>query len=216
VAAALEQTDFGVICLTAANLDRPWLLFEAGALAKRLDVACVVPLCIDLTPADVTMPLASFQGRTFSEEGVLRLVTDLNAARENPLPSGSFEKLFKAVWPDLQNEVVSATHANPSDPPQSHRGAQDVMGELVETVRRIERRIDNLPSDSISESVVAHLVGEVIDATSELWRIYNPPGGQPIKELARVAERFRTIANRAAASGLPVPRSFGVPSLEPL
>ena len=43
IAAELEQADYGIICLTSKNLDRPWLLFEAGALAKRFDAARVVP-----------------------------------------------------------------------------------------------------------------------------------------------------------------------------
>jgi hypothetical protein len=31
IAAELEQADYGIICLTSTNLDRPWSLFEAGA-----------------------------------------------------------------------------------------------------------------------------------------------------------------------------------------
>src|SRR5690348_3571721 len=48
---ALEDTDFGIVCVTAANQHKEWLMFEAGALAKRLATARVVPLCIDLPPA---------------------------------------------------------------------------------------------------------------------------------------------------------------------
>ena len=36
VAVELERTNFGIICLTKANQERPWVLFEAGALAKGL------------------------------------------------------------------------------------------------------------------------------------------------------------------------------------
>jgi hypothetical protein len=31
----LEKSDFGLICLTPENLASPWLLFEAGSLAKK-------------------------------------------------------------------------------------------------------------------------------------------------------------------------------------
>jgi TIR domain len=89
VARQLDEADYGIICLTSANRDRPWMLFEAGALAKRFDTGRVVPLLIDLEPADVSMPLASFQGRALNEEGVRRLVHDMNSLLENPRPNCS-------------------------------------------------------------------------------------------------------------------------------
>jgi len=36
IAAELEQADYGIICLTSTNLDRPWLLFEADAWRSDL------------------------------------------------------------------------------------------------------------------------------------------------------------------------------------
>jgi TIR domain len=36
LAEELESTHVGVICLTPENLRAPWLLFEAGALSKRV------------------------------------------------------------------------------------------------------------------------------------------------------------------------------------
>jgi hypothetical protein len=44
----LSQTKFGIICLTPENQHKPWLAFEAGALAKTVDDAYVVPYLIDM------------------------------------------------------------------------------------------------------------------------------------------------------------------------
>jgi TIR domain len=44
LATILEQAQFGIICLTPDNIDRPWILFEAGALSKALTNAYVCPL----------------------------------------------------------------------------------------------------------------------------------------------------------------------------
>ncbi len=69
LAEQLEKIDYGVICLTAANTDSPWLLFEAGSLAKSVQEARVVPYLIDLAPTDVSYPLAQFQGVTADRAG---------------------------------------------------------------------------------------------------------------------------------------------------
>src|SRR5437588_334187 len=52
----LEQSNCGILCVTPENQHSPWLLFEAGALAKRLDKARVCPFLFDLTPTDLTGP----------------------------------------------------------------------------------------------------------------------------------------------------------------
>jgi len=43
VAGALEELNFGILCLTPENLTSAWLLFEAGALSKTVSESRVVP-----------------------------------------------------------------------------------------------------------------------------------------------------------------------------
>jgi TIR domain len=102
LAVELERSDFGIICLTSSNQDSPWLIFEAGALAKHLKVARVVPLCIDLSPVAVEGPLSAFQGVSFSEDGMRRLVHDVSAVRRKPISKEQVDKLFDAMWPSLE------------------------------------------------------------------------------------------------------------------
>src|SRR6266404_1604418 len=48
----LERASFGVICLTPENLNAPWLLFEAGAISKKMtDKAHVCPYLLGMSPA---------------------------------------------------------------------------------------------------------------------------------------------------------------------
>jgi len=42
----LKDTSFGIVCLTSENLNAPWILFEAGAIAKSVDSARVVPVLL--------------------------------------------------------------------------------------------------------------------------------------------------------------------------
>ena len=45
----LSNTHNGIVCLTKANLNKPWILFESGALAKGLNSNRVYTFLIDLT-----------------------------------------------------------------------------------------------------------------------------------------------------------------------
>jgi hypothetical protein len=75
----LERATFGIIVITPGNREAPWLLFEAGALSKRLsDKSRVCPYLLDLKTTDVSKPLAEFQGVTANREGTLRLVKSIN------------------------------------------------------------------------------------------------------------------------------------------
>src|SRR5688572_19220319 len=60
IAARLEQSRVGIICLTKENLDAKWILFESGALSKTKD-AYVCTLLLDIDPSDVEQPLGQFQ-----------------------------------------------------------------------------------------------------------------------------------------------------------
>jgi hypothetical protein len=101
IADALDKTDFGIVCVTRENRAAPWLIFEAGALAKSVKTARVVPLCIDLPLTDITGPLARSQGRSLGYDGIRRLVHDLNKETEKPLSSERLDRSFKTAWPQL-------------------------------------------------------------------------------------------------------------------
>src|SRR5947208_7189195 len=61
VAQQLEAADVGIVCVTRDNQSAPWLNFEAGALAKKLESSRVIPLPINLKPSEVQQPLGQCQ-----------------------------------------------------------------------------------------------------------------------------------------------------------
>jgi hypothetical protein len=213
VAAELEKADYGIICLTASNIERPWLLFEAGALAKRFDTARVVPLLIDLGPADVAMPLASFQGRPLSQDGMLRLVRDMNAGRVQPLPAAQLDQLFEGMWPALSIRVTAAQARFAASPLiQAPREAEDVMAELVETVRRIERRMDawsEADLSGLSRKALVDFSNELADAIAQLeafWLSHVPSEG--FTEWETITSRIQALIPAAQKLGMPVEGYF--------
>lgn len=68
LARQLEHTNFGILCLTKESLSSPWLLFEAGALAKALTESRVCPVLLDVDLGDLPPPLAQFNGVQATEQ----------------------------------------------------------------------------------------------------------------------------------------------------
>lgn len=106
LAQQLDQADFGILCVTALNLEAPWLLFEAGALSKSLREGCVVPYLIDCHPSQVRGPLAQFQLVSADEKGTRRLIEAIAErdvdCRTRP---GAVHEAFTASWPRLASAL---------------------------------------------------------------------------------------------------------------
>ncbi len=78
VAKELEASNFGIICITGENLTSPWILFEAGSLAKSLQSSRVIPLLLDLEFSEISGPLAQFQAKKVDEEGLSEVIHSIN------------------------------------------------------------------------------------------------------------------------------------------
>jgi hypothetical protein len=97
IAKALEETDFGIVCVTRENQSSAWLNFEAGAVAKKVGPARAIPLLIDLPPADLKGPVPAFQWRLLNEKDLRLLVHDVNNAAGSKSPRNAGPALGRHV-----------------------------------------------------------------------------------------------------------------------
>lgn len=145
----LKDTTVGIICLTQENKNRPWILFEAGALAKGLSTSRVCTLLIDLEPKDIEDPLAQFNHTFPMRESVLGLVKTLNNALPgNGLDNRILEQVFDTYWPQFEfkfNTVLASTDAQP---PSKPRPKEDVLGEILENTRMLNSKIRRLEREN--------------------------------------------------------------------
>lgn len=103
----METSNFGIVCLTAENIESNWLSFEAGILSKAIKESRVAPYRFQLQATDVGPPLSQFQGVDANEEGTLKLVLSINEAVGKLLPDEeSVKRHFKRWWPDLHDTLV--------------------------------------------------------------------------------------------------------------
>lgn len=134
IEAKLSSTDYGVVVLSAANKDRPWINYEGGALATLLNRRVAVVL-MDLGRADVDTPLAPFQSALFHDrEEMLRLFTEIAQHARASFPAGTVATLFNAAWGSIQESWAP----DPDAAPKRSRSTQEMLEELVERVRSID------------------------------------------------------------------------------
>lgn len=139
----LKDTSIGIILLTQENKDKPWILFESGALAKGLSTNRVCTLLIDLQPTDIRDPLAQFNHTYPNREGLWQLVRTLNASlSEKGLKEKVLERVFDTYWPQFERDfakVLSTT--NDTLVSESKRTNDDMMVELLSSIRNVEKRM---------------------------------------------------------------------------
>jgi len=152
----LESSNIGVICLTRDNTEKPWILFEAGALSKSLERSRVCTLLFDVDPADVKGPLTSFQATRFIKEDFKRLVSAINsAAGESRLETPVLENVFDMWWPKLEEEVAVILKTSGKVGKKEIRSDRDILEELLELTRMSTTRP---PRSRISERAILDLV----------------------------------------------------------
>lgn len=145
----LKDTMVGIICLTQENKTRPWILFEAGALAKGLSTSRVCTLLIDLESKDIEDPLAQFNHTFPNRESVLGLVKTLNSTLgNNGLDNRILEQVFNTYWPQFEErfkEILDTTETHPHSKP---RPKEDVLSEILDNTRILNSRLRKLEHEN--------------------------------------------------------------------
>jgi len=119
----LAQTSYGLVIVTAESATAPWVLFEAGAVAKYPE-ARLIPLLVEFDRESMPAPLQEFTAERCDREGmwdIVRYVAAQSSTRKSrwwkslwgivPLPerqSGEpkLADLFSRQWPDLERELA--------------------------------------------------------------------------------------------------------------
>ena len=135
----LEDTRFGIICLTPDNLPAPWIYFEAGALSKTIaDKAYVCPYLLDVNKSDIEGPLTQFQAKDTNEEGTKNVIQEINKAMaEEGLPPAQLDEAFEKWWPELEKLLQAVPP--PTDEQPSPRDVREIVEETLEGVRGLIR-----------------------------------------------------------------------------
>ncbi len=132
----LEETDVCIIALARNALDSKWIMFEAGAISRKVEKARICPVLFGIEPTDVEGPLARFQATKFSKEEIFQLLTTINSkADDEALTQDVLGRAFKRSWPDFEGKIKEILAAPATSP--AVRGERDLLVEAVELTRNI-------------------------------------------------------------------------------
>ncbi len=132
----LESTNIGLLCLTPENLNQPWIIFEAGALSKRIKESKVCTILFNINNADISGPLAIFQHTRFTKEDFKNLLISINnEGGELKLDDKRLDTVFEKWWPDLEQKVKNILNEEVKPKAVVPRKDREILEEVLDIVR---------------------------------------------------------------------------------
>jgi hypothetical protein len=108
IAGELDESSFGIICVTKDNLSAPWVNFEAGALSKSINKSNVCPFLFNIKRSEVEGPILQFQSTIYEKEDVFKLIKTMNTACvDESIDDSRLDKSFDVWWPILEEGLDS-------------------------------------------------------------------------------------------------------------
>jgi hypothetical protein len=192
IAAELEASKFGVICITRENLDSKWIHFEAGALSKEITESRVSPFLFDLKHSDIEGPLTLFQATLNTREDIFRLLSGMNKMnkREDGLPQlteSELQEAFDTRWPALNEAFAKIRQAEGSQPVPEKQDPARMLEELLEATRALQRQTSQRADDF-------HVLSKLLDSRLGNATLHITGTGSPI---------LRPIASGSILAGAP-------------
>ena len=189
IAQELNETKFGIICVTKDNLNSPWINFEAGALSKSLENTYVAPVLFDVKPSELkSSPISQFQATSFTKEDMKRLIETLNNATDNGLAQSRLNKAFDLCYSDLETSIDELRKCEDTfDNKETEQSLTEtnidsnLMEEILEMVRNTQRLIGN--SDS-------KLYGNIDEVNKKIDDLMNHIEKQRNIDMPRTIRRF--------------------------
>ena len=192
----LQDSCYGIVCLTPENINAPWIYFEAGALAKMLD-AKVATIAININFSEIKGPLGSFQATKLEKDDILKLLKSINNAQEKPLDEKKLEATFIAFWPKFQ-EIIDNTKIDPTRSGKEKTPKKDELYKSVDEILQLVRNQNVMLSDRKRNNMLyieemQRRIDEIMDTIYRYMRMSlmtNEWKESLVDEYSRLSERI--------------------------
>lgn len=149
IANELENSTFGILCVTKDNFEAPWLSFEAGALSKTIDKSFVMPFLFDIKLSDVKGPILQFQSTIFEKDDIKKMVKTLNkACGDSGIHETRIDRTFDVWYPELEKELdkIKASTVNndqSKDVDEDSAHSSEILEEILVLSRDNQKLLKN-------------------------------------------------------------------------
>lgn len=141
IATELATSNIGIICLTKDNINRPWILFEAGALSKNFGKSNVCTILFNIESTQITGPLTSFQATKFDKTDFKKLIKTINETGEDAkLDSKVLDEVFEMWWPKLEEKVNNIISSHKEEVKSKQRPEREILEEILQLTRLNTKR----------------------------------------------------------------------------
>lgn len=205
----LEDSAFGLLCVTKENINAPWLQFEAGALSKKLDKSYVSPFLFDIKRSEIKGPILQFQSTIIEKSDILKLVKTINkACGEEKLRDDRLEKAFDVWYPKLEEElskIETVVEVEKSTNVQQDNKSLEILEEILE-LSRSNQRILTSPESLLPPDYLDYATNRTknIDIIQEVYKEQS----MVLKDMDHYQNRLRDIVNTYKMQGKPIDEEF--------
>lgn len=162
IAKELQNSTFGILCVTSDNIEAPWLNFEAGALSKTMDKSYVSPFLFDIKKSEVQGPILQFQSTVFEKDDIFKLLKSLNnaCATENKLSEKRLKDTFDVWYSKLEiqlNDIKNTECETDVEPRENiEEKREEILEEILE-LTRINQKLLRNSENNTSEEILNEL-----------------------------------------------------------
>lgn len=137
----LNDSSFAIICVTVQNLTEPWLHFEAGAVAARIDEPRVIPYLCGVDTLQLPSTLQQFQARQSDRADTLTMVKDIAVAVDEQADTATIERRFERNWGAFSLDLERAKLSVKDERKPSTPSLPETVGEIALNMREVLKRL---------------------------------------------------------------------------
>lgn len=145
ISARLDACDVGVIVVTPQNKIKPWLHFEAGAIAKKVGQSAAIPLLCGTPIGDLSgTPLAQMQALEMGRSGLRELCTRLNDLLELGLAEADVDTTFAMWWTKYETLLTHPSLWEGDAKPRKTPTTSDLSVQLTQISTTLSGLVDRV------------------------------------------------------------------------